>query len=122
MERLRAAVEVERLRAELAGLLAERDALQRRVSDLEHDLERERTERDRAASLQRSEHVELRRDAAHWRDVARAREAELRAEREQLRAIQGASFWRRLLGGPVAPVHPELPGWSVEPLDPAEAK
>ena len=81
---LRAALVAERhrgelaeLRADLARVTAERDALERERTALRSDLADARSERDR------------------WREVAEA----ATAERTALATLAGVPWWRRLLGG-----------------------
>ncbi len=101
---------VAELRAELATATAERDALRGRLENLE-------AMHGRELSTLRDALETARDDGAAWRARAVGLEAELR----QLQRERGLPWWRRLLGGPVSPEPPELPGWSVEQLPP-EAK
>ena len=77
LQRERHRVELAELRAELARVTAERDALERERSAARSDLADARAERDR------------------WREVAEA----ATAERNALATIARVPFWRRLLGG-----------------------
>lgn len=91
-------LQVAEVRAELGVVTAERDGLVGQVQDLREQL---RQMRDQVADLHRrsdTAHAELRSDLVEERDRSRALEAELTA----LRQLHGASWWRKLLGGPVA--------------------
>ena len=88
---LRGQLEVAELRAELAKITAERDALQGQVVTMakRHAAEMNRGE---------TETAHLRADVKDWRERHDAREAELRA----VRGLTGRSWWQRLLPGPTA--------------------
>lgn len=93
--RLQGQLEAAELRAELAALRAERDGFARQVEDLRSQVDQER----RRWELERADH---RTDLEAERERARALEHELRATR----TLQGVPWWRKMLGGPVAPSAP----------------
>lgn len=90
--RLQGRLEAAELRAQIAALRAERDGLARLAEDLRDLVDQER----RRWELERADH---RTDLEAERERSRALEHELRATR----ALQGVPWWRKMLGGPVAP-------------------
>ena len=81
---LRAAVTEADLRGQLATVRAERDALADRLADL------------------RGQVTDARATAEDWRARHDAARAELEGLRQELHQRGGVSWWRRLIGGPVA--------------------